>query len=406
MEALFERQNRLLALTSEAFVRQMMKDINWDARLIAIRGARGVGKTTLMLQYIKSHYSAGSRSALYCSLDSLYFTEHRLVDLAELFYKAGGKHLFLDEVHKYPSWSREVKEIYDIYPDLRIVVSGSSLLNIIHGDADLSRRCVAYSMQGLSFREFLAFFHNINIPVHPLEDVLEHATGLCAQVNAVCRPLPLFKDYLQHGYYPYYKENQHDYFTTIEQVASFVIESELPQLCGVEASNTRKIKALLGIIATSVPFEVDISKLSTVIGVHRNTTLEYLGDLGKAGLLCLDITRKIPDAQVSFGLIDQIIGTVDVLINATPVGMYPKCDEQPIHNCAIGRCANVFDAIYNPYETALVKRAKANGSRAEGGMSMLVWQAVVAHEHWDGSTYEKADIDRLCEDAAKELMGR
>ncbi len=287
MEALFERQNRLLALTSEAFVRQMMKDINWDARLIAIRGARGVGKTTLMLQYIKSHYSAGSRSALYCSLDSLYFTEHRLVDLAELFYKAGGKHLFLDEVHKYPSWSREVKEIYDIYPDLRIVVSGSSLLNIIHGDADLSRRCVAYSMQGLSFREFLAFFHNINIPVHPLEDVLEHATGLCAQVNAVCRPLPLFKDYLQHGYYPYYKENQHDYFTTIEQVASFVIESELPQLCGVEASNTRKIKALLGIIATSVPFEVDISKLSTVIGVHRNTTLEYLGDLGKAGLLTL-----------------------------------------------------------------------------------------------------------------------
>ena len=125
---------------------------------------------------------------------------------------------------------------------------------------------------------------------------------------------------------------------------------------------------------------------------------------GRAGLLCLDITRKIPDAQVSFGLINQIIGNVDVLINATPVGMYPNVDEQPIHNCAIGRCAAVYDAIYNPLETALVKRAKANGAKAEGGMSMLVWQAVAAHEIWDGSAYDKQDIDRLCLDASKELQ--
>ncbi len=124
---------------------------------------------------------------------------------------------------------------------------------------------------------------------------------------------------------------------------------------------------------------------------------------GRAGLLCLDITRKIPEAEVSFGLINQIIGTVDVLINATPVGMYPNIDEQPIHNCAIGRCAAVFDAIYNPLETALVKRARANGAKAEGGMAMLVWQAVAAHKIWDGSTYDKNDIDRLCLDAAREM---
>lgn len=122
--------------------------------------------------------------------------------------------------------------------------------------------------------------------------------------------------------------------------------------------------------------------------------------------MCLDITKKIPDAKVSFGLIDQIIGNVDVLINATPIGMYPNCDDQPIHNCAIGRCKSVFDAVYNPLETVLVKRARANGSIAEGGMSMLVWQAVVSHQHWDGSQFDKADIDKLCIDAAQELANR
>ena len=138
----------------------------------------------------------------------------------------------------------------------------------------------------------------------------------------------------------------------------------------------------------------------------RNKPFEFAvrrQSVGKAGLLCLDVTRKVPDAEVSFGLIDQIIGNVDLLINATPVGMYPNVDEQPIHNCAIGRCKAVFDAIYNPLETALVKRAKANGSKAVGGMSMLVWQAVAAHEIWDGSQYDKDDIDRLCLDAAEEL---
>lgn len=287
MEALFARQNRLLALTSDHLVRQMMHHVNWDARLIAIRGARGVGKTTLMLQYIKQHYPAYSHEVLYCSLDSLYFTEHRLIDLAEEFYKQGGKHLFLDEVHKYPHWSREIKEIYDLYPDMRVVVSGSSLLNILNADADLSRRCVGYTMQGLSFREYLLFYHQIDIAPCTLDELLEHPEIICAKVNGFCKPLPLFKDYLQYGYYPYYMENQRDYYTTMEQVANFVIETELPQLCGVDAGNTRKIKALLGILATSVPFEVDISKLSALIGVHRNTTLEYLADLGRADLLNL-----------------------------------------------------------------------------------------------------------------------
>ena len=154
-----------------------------------------------------------------------------------------------------------------------------------------------------------------------------------------------------------------------------------------------------GGVARTMAYEIALRNKPFEFAVRRQS-------VGKAGLLCLDITRKIPDAQVSFGLIDQIIGTVDVLINATPVGMYPNVDDQPIHNCAIGRCGAVYDAIYNPYETALVKRAKANGSKAEGGMSMLVYQAAAAHKIWDGSEYDSRDIEQLCRDAAEAMLNK
>ena len=167
------------------------------------------------------------------------------------------------------------------------------------------------------------------------------------------------------------------------------------EAAGIELNGRIMILGCGG-VARTMAYEIALKGLPFEFAVRRE-------DVGAAGLLCLDITKKLPEAQVSFGLIDQIIGEVDVLINATPIGMYPNSDAQPIHNCAIGRCKSVFDAVYNPLETTLVKRAKANGSIAEGGMSMLVWQAVVAHEHWDGSTYNKEDIAKLCVDAANEL---
>ena len=202
MEKLFEKKNQLLRLTSMSIVREAMNTINWDAQLICLRGARGVGKTTLMLQYIKSHYRPMSNEVLYVSLDAVYFSTHTLIDLADRFYKNGGKHLFVDEVHKYNSWSREIKEIYDTYPDMRVVISGSSLLNILGGDADLSRRCIPYELHGLSFREYLQFFHSIQIQPRSLQDILEHPEEICSEVLDKCHPLPLFKDYLQHGYFP------------------------------------------------------------------------------------------------------------------------------------------------------------------------------------------------------------
>ncbi|MBR2358928.1 MAG: ATP-binding protein [Bacteroidaceae bacterium] len=201
--------------------------------------------------------------------------------------KNGGKHLFLDEVHKYPNWSREIKEIYDFYPDLRVVISASSLLDLLKGDADLSRRCIPYNLQGLSFREFLQFYKGIEIPIFSLEEVLTQPQELCSRVNGVCKPIPLFKEYLRYGYYPFYLKNQTDYYTSIEQVVNLIVETELPQLCGVNTANIRKLKALIEVISTSVPFEVDITKMATVIGVHRNTVIEYLNHLENAQLMHL-----------------------------------------------------------------------------------------------------------------------
>ena len=160
MDTLIGRYKRLLQATSMNYVRSLMDKINWETRLVAIRGARGVGKTTLMLQYLKTHYEGNEKEALYVSLDNAYFTRHTLGEFVEQFYMRGGKHLFLDEVHKYPDWSREIKNIYDEYPNLRIVFSGSSLIQILNAEADLSRRCIAYDMQGLSYREFLKLYHH------------------------------------------------------------------------------------------------------------------------------------------------------------------------------------------------------------------------------------------------------
>jgi predicted AAA+ superfamily ATPase len=287
METLFAKQDRLLDRTQTSLVRHQMQEINWNARLLAIRGARGVGKSTLMLQYIKTHYAQYSREVLYCTLDSIYFASHNLLELADTFYKYGGRHLFLDEVHKYKKWSSEVKEIYDMYPNMRVVISGSSLLKILTGDADLSRRCVPYAMQGLSFREYLQFYKGINIEPVKLEDVLSHPEGICSLVNAECQPLPLFKDYLKYGYFPFYLENNIDYYTQMEQVVNYVVETELPSECSVDVTNVRKIKALIGILATTIPFEVDISKLSSMIEAHRNTVIEYLSHLNRARVLNL-----------------------------------------------------------------------------------------------------------------------
>ncbi len=287
MDKLFQLQNRLLDCTPMLVVRECAKNINWNAQLLSIRGPKGVGKTTMILQHIRSTFPKGDRSYLYCKLDSGYFANHTLGELVDKFAMEGGKYLFLDEVHKYENWSTEIKDIYDYYPELQVVISGSSLLSLMEGDVDLSRRCVSHDIQGLSFREYLQFYKNINLPYYSLEQILQNTGDICSDVNAVCKPVAAFHDYLRVGYYPFYQKNKIDYYDIIEQVVNYVINEELPHICKVELSNTRKIKALLYVLAQSEPFEVDMNRLSVQSGLKRETILIYFQHLQKAKLLNL-----------------------------------------------------------------------------------------------------------------------
>lgn len=276
--------------TPMKIIRQCSNEINWDTPLMALRGPKGVGKSTIMRQYIKQHYAISDRTVLYCSCDAAYFANHTILDLANQFYKLGGKHLFLDEIHTYPNWSREIKELYDLYStEMRIVVSGSSLLSLQQGDADLSRRCVNHTIQGLSFREFLFFYKGIDIPKYTLEQILNDPWPLTNEVHEKCKPLQYFQEYLQIGYYPYYMQvhDTMDYYSTIENTVSYIIDDELPRICKVDVNNTRKIKALVNILAISVPYDVDIKRLSVQSALQRTTILEYLQHLDKAQILRL-----------------------------------------------------------------------------------------------------------------------
>lgn len=265
----------------------MMNAIAWEKQLVAIRGSRGVGKTTLMRQYIKQQYGMNAGEALYCVMDSLYFTNHTLLDLAERFHLMGGKHLFLDEVHKYPTWSKEIKEIYDLWPDLKITFTGSSLIQILNADADLSRRVLSYNMAGLSFREYLHFYKGIQLPVHTLQEILMNSDCICEEVSSTCHPQPLFEEYLHNGYYPFFDGNEVEYYNRIENVVSFIIDQEMTQFCGVEPAYTRKLKAMLMFLANNLPYEVNIAKLASYLGINKTTVLSYLASMQKAELIHL-----------------------------------------------------------------------------------------------------------------------
>lgn len=285
MDKLFERHDEYLANVPMEHIRSMMNLIDWSIRLIAIKGPKGVGKSTLMLQYIKSHFDPDDRHVLYFSADTSYFATHNIVDTADRFCKMGGTHLFIDEIHKYENWSREIKEIYDLHKNLHVVISGSSLLQLNDGQADLSRRLTEYRMPGLSFREYLWFEHGIQIPKIDLGSLLRSPNKFCNNVKEQCHPLEHFSKYLRTGYYPFYFENKKIYASTVESVVNYIIDAELTRHRNLEVGNTRKIKALLQVISSMVPYDVDISKLSKNIGIQRTTTLKYLRNLEEASLI-------------------------------------------------------------------------------------------------------------------------
>ena len=285
MEKLFERHDEYLNIVPMDFIRNFMYTIDWHSRLICIKGPKGVGKSTLILQKIKTDFADGDRHVLYCSADTGYFSTHTLTDMADQFVKMGGKHLFIDEIHKYDGWSKELKEIYDLYRDLNVVVIGSSLLEINNGKADLSRRMVEYEMPGMSFREYLCFTTGLDFVPTSLENLLQNAAVFCNEIKRKCHPLEHFSQYLRTGYYPFYFEDRITYSSRVENVINYIIDTELTAQRNIEPGNTRKIKALLQIISGLVPFEVDIAKISRNIGIQRLTTLKYLKNLEEAKII-------------------------------------------------------------------------------------------------------------------------
>lgn len=277
MERQYEFFYRKLKNTPVEFFRYKYNQIKWESRAFGLVGPRGVGKSTMLLQYIKQNLD--TKDTLYVSADNLYFAEHKLVDLADRFVKMGGKHLFIDEIHKYEGWSRELKQIYDSYDDLQIVISGSSILDIYKGMADLSRRMPIYEMQGLSFREYLRLFHGIDVPVYSLKDILTHK----AVISGVEHPLPLFHDYLKRGYYPFGRDAEFE--IELMQVINQTMEIDIPMHIKTNISVGRKLKSLIMVVSKSVPFKPVMQKLADVTGISRNDIPDYLIYMERAGMI-------------------------------------------------------------------------------------------------------------------------
>lgn len=293
MEELFNISNRLITRVSFNFQRSLIHEIDWSQRLIEIRGSRGVGKTTLMLQQAK-HIRETGASVLYASLDLPYFYTMHLFDFVNEFTQHGGNYLFLDEIHRYPSkhkdsdWSLELKNITDSFPELQIVYSGSSILHLYKGQGDLSRRKASYLMNGLSFREYLELNKVMKHSTFSLEALLKEHHSIATEICASIKPLMHFKNYLKTGYYPFYSGKEEIYFRQLQDVINLIIDTDLPYLSAISQSGKEQLKRLLGAISSTVPYMPNMNKLAELIRVtdHR-TLMKYLHLLDEAQIIHL-----------------------------------------------------------------------------------------------------------------------
>ena len=297
MESLIKNFKDLLSLTPLDFKRYLYSEIAWGDRMLGIVGPRGVGKTTMLLQYIKENLDVNE--TLYVQADDIYFANHTLLELAEEFSKNRGKYLFIDEIHKYADWSQSLKSIYDYFPQMKVVFTGSSILEILKGSADLSRRALIFRLHGLSFREYLFFFHNITVETYSLQDILEHKTDNFP----VRHPLPLFKDYLRRGYYPF-GINDTLFLHRLKQVIIQTLETDIPIYANMNVATGKKLGKLLKIISESVPFKPNFTKIAAMLEASRNNIDDYCYYMELAGLIMQ--LRDMGEGIGQLGKVDKV----------------------------------------------------------------------------------------------------
>lgn len=293
MEQLFKIFRTLIEKTDLSFKRYLYSQIDWNNRLIAIVGSRGVGKTTLMWQHIKENYDVYSGEVLYVSLDNFWFMSNSLWELATWFNANGGKALYIDEVHKYPNWSREIKNVYDSYPDMKIVFTGSSMLDIFSSSGDISRRTRKYTLYGMSMREYVEYEYGKRIKAYSMNEILTDHVKIASEIKQVIKPIPIFKKYLEIGYFPFYKEDEDGYLKRLTETITAIIEVDLPANFEIEYSSIIKIKRLYSLISEMVPFTPNISNLAMQIDTTRQSLIKYLNALEQAkAVILLDKEAK------------------------------------------------------------------------------------------------------------------
>lgn len=286
MDQIYIEYQETLAALKPRFRRNFIDEIDWEESLLFILGSRGVGKTTLMLQYIKEKFGTSS-TALYISMDDLALSNYTLLDLAKKHAQNGGTHLFVDEIHKYHNWSQELKNIRDKIKELKVVASGSSILDIQKGNADLSRRSVVYTLHGLSFREYLNIELKLNLPIISLTDIIANHEIIVPQLLEQFKPLQHFATYLKYGYFPFYLEGIKNYHHKLGNVLNVVLEQDMALLEGVGLTKIPKIRKLIYLLSTQVPYQPNITKLAEALETDRITLLNYLNSLQKASVLTL-----------------------------------------------------------------------------------------------------------------------
>ena len=290
IQQLYDNYHRKIAKISLDFKRYLYTKINWNARMIGIKGARGVGKTTLLLQHILNNYKDLDQT-LYVSLDDLWFTTHKLMDLVDWADRHGITRLYLDEVHRYKEWSETLKNIYDSYPDMGIVYTSSSLLAMDNAKVDLSRRQTLYMLYGMSFREYLAFENAVDISPLSMDELLHDHVRYAMQMMKDIKIAPVFESYLDHGYYPFYREVGDDFHMRLREVLSVVMDTDVPAVENVSFDTVQKIKRLLMIICEHVPFEPNMSELWKQLSTNNELGLRMLYALDRAQILTL-LTSK------------------------------------------------------------------------------------------------------------------